>query len=55
MSTEVDDLLQKLDINSEGLSELEKQTKLRDYYQSRVDMLEKRKVELDQRMQKLIK
>lgn len=54
MSTEVDDLLQKLNINSEG-SELEKQTKLRDYYQSRVDMLEKRKVELDQRMQKLIK
>ena len=46
MSTEVDDLLQKLNINSDGLTDIEKQTKLRNYYQSRVDMLEKRKVEL---------
>ena len=54
MSTEVDDLLQKLNINSEG-SDIEKQTKLCDYYQSRVDELEKRKVEIDQKIQKLIK
>lgn len=55
MSTEVDDMLQNLNINSDGLTDIEKQTKLRDYYQSRVDTLEKRKVEIDQKIQKLVK
>ena len=54
MSIEVDEWLQKLDISSEGLTDLEKQTKLRDYYQSRVDALEKRKATIDQKIQKLI-
>ncbi len=54
MSTEVDEWLQKLDIPTDGLTELEKQTKLRDYYQSRVDALEKRKVELDRKIKNFL-